>query len=166
MNDKKGKEAPLLSVISAGIESPIGKVKFSNLVKPFYYPNSPKIPRYSITVIFDPALHGEFLEGIESIEKNEGVDSIIKKETYKKDGENVQSGNVIIKFQTKEKIKTFLCKKNNPEMPVEGQFLEDEIPKDSKIRVVFEILRYTKKNPFKVEHGLSFKPTEIHWIEE
>ena len=69
---------PLISTISSGCKTPVLDIKFSNLIRPFYYPNSPTIPRYSVTCIVDPDIHKKFLHGIQTIEKNEKVDTIIK----------------------------------------------------------------------------------------
>jgi len=98
----------LITVIASGCKTPIIEVKYSNLIKPFYYPNSPKIPHYSITCIIDPAEHLEFLEGIHSIEKNEHVDTVIKTDAVKKNGEFITSGKSVMKFQGKDKIPIFV----------------------------------------------------------
>jgi len=155
INPKQG--TPLLSTISKGI-TPIIEIKFCNLLNPFYYPNSPKIPRYSVTCVIDPEENREFLEGIQTIEKNEKVESsIIKFEDIKRDGEYIRTGNCIIKFQGKDLIPIFLVE-NEKHMPMK---LADEFAKGEKISISYDILRYTKKNTAKVEHGLSFKPTQI-----
>jgi hypothetical protein len=150
--------SPLLSTISSGCKTPVLEIKFCNLIKPFYYPNSPMIPRYSITCLVDPKEHKEFLDGVKSIEKNEGVDSIIKFDTKKEDGQTVNTGKLLIKFQSKEIIPVYLKKDNQEEELIE---LEDELARKEKVIVVYDILRYTKKNTVQTEHGLSFKPTSI-----
>ena len=71
---------PLITVISSGCKTPILEIKFCNLLKAFYYPNSPTIPRYSVTCLVDPAGHKDFLNGVQTIEKNEKVETIIKNE--------------------------------------------------------------------------------------
>jgi hypothetical protein len=153
---------PLISVISGGCKTPILEVKFCTLVKPFYYPNSPTIPRYSITCLVDPEEHKEFLHGIQTIEKNEKVDSIIKIDTVKEGGEHLTTGKLLVKFQSKDIIPVYLA-----DTDVEGKkqqmFLEDELAKGEKVCIVFDIMRYTKKNSMKTEHGLSFKPTTIYY---
>lgn len=160
-NPKSGQ--PLISTISSGCKTPLIEVKFCNLVNPFYYPNSPTIPRYSVTCLLDADSKDakEFLTGIETIEKNEGVDSIIKKDTAKVQGKYEMTGKFIVKFQTKELIPVFI---SGPEGMSEALELEDELAKGEKIIVVYDILRYTKKNSVKIEHGLSFKPTEIYYF--
>lgn len=151
---------PLISTISSGCKTPLLEVKFCNLIKPFYYANSQNIPRYSVTCLVDPAINKDFLKGIQTIETNEKVDSIIKNETIKEeDGERYTTGKVLIKFQSKEIIPVFLGD-DYKEAPME---LEDEFAKGEMIVVIYDILRYTKKNTMTVEHGLSFKPTRIHY---
>lgn len=155
---------PLISTISTVCQTPKLEVKFCNLVKPYYYANSPTIPRYSITCVVDPELHKEFLKGIQTIEKNEEVDSIIKNETIREAGEHVTTGKVLIKFQSKDKIPVYSIQKGNGEnFTPELIDLEDELAKGEDVVVTYDILRYTKKNTMKTEHGLSFKPTSIYY---
>lgn len=150
---------PLISTISSGCKTPLLEVKFCNLVKPFRYPNSPTIPRYSVTCVADPEIHKEFLKGIQTIEKDEKVDSIIKNETMKEAGEHLTTGKVLIKFQSKDKVPVYLGNHSSSQ-EVE---LEDELAKGEKIVIIYDILRYTKKNTMQTEHGLSFKPTAIYY---
>lgn len=150
---------PLISTISSGCKTPVLEVKFCNLVKPFYYPNSPKIARYSVTCVIDPIEHKDFLDSLLMIEQREGVETIIKHETEKQDKELVNTGRCLIKFQGKDQINIFSQK--DPDQ-LEAMFLEDEFAKGEKIMIIYDILRYTKKNSFKTEHGLSFKPISIH----
>lgn len=151
----------LILCISAGCKTPVVPVKYSNLVKPFYYPNS-QIPRYSVTCAFDTEEHKDFLKSIQTIEKNEKVDSILKNET-KKDGDNlVMTGKILIKFQSKEKIPVYLIDKDGEKAPIPLE-LEDELAGAERIMIVYDILRYTKKNTMKTEHGLSFKPSCVYY---
>jgi hypothetical protein len=152
---------PLISTISAGCKTPILQVKFSNLINAFYYPNS-SIPRFSITCLFDPSKQKEFLKEIQTIEKNEGVETIIKNETEKTDEGHCWTGNVMIKFQSKDKIPIYIQKENKDTVPLE---LEDELKKGESVMIVYDILRYTKKNTMKTEHGISFKPSCIYYYE-
>lgn len=147
---------PLLATISSGCKTPILEVKFSTLLKPFYYPNSPTIARYSITCLIDAKSDAEFLKNLQTIEKNEGVATIIKHETKKEGSVPVYTGNFLIKFQSKDKIP---CYTEDGE-PVE---LEDELARGEKIMVEYDILRYTKKGTAQTEHGISFKPTSIFY---
>lgn len=153
---------PLISTISTGCKTPVLEVKFCNLVKPYYYANSPTIPRHSVTCVLDPELHKEFLKGIQTIEKNEKVDSILKNETSKEGDEHVTTGKILIKFQSKDVIPVYMG--DAPYTRTEGPTLielEDELAKGERIMVVYDILRYTKKNTMKTEHGISFKPSCI-----
>lgn len=155
---------PLITTISSGCKTPLLEVKFCNLVKAFYYPNSPTVPRYSVTCVVDPELHKEFLKGIQTIEKNEKVETIIKNETVKENNEHLTTGKVLIKFQSKDIIPVYMGGEAYPKsegpQPVE---LEDELARGEKIVIVYDILRYTKKNTMKTEHGISFKPSCIYY---
>lgn len=155
---------PLISVISSGCRTPILRVRFCNLVNPFRYPNSPTIPRFSLTCIIDPEKHKEFLKGLQSIEKDENVESIIKNETKKENSVQVNTGNLLAKFQSKDKIHVFLTGNiKNPEKDAQEIELQDELAKGEEVMIVYDILRYTKKNTNPVEHGLSFKPSCIYY---
>ena len=155
-NQKAGQ--PLISTISSGCVTPLLKIKFSNLVKPFYYPNSPTTPRYSITCVIEPVNDKDFLKSIQTIEKNEKVETIIKNETEKKDKQTVYTGRALIKFQSKEVIPVFIRSDQ------EKIDLEDEIAQDEKVIIFYDILRYTKKNTASTEHGISFKPTRVYYF--
>lgn len=148
-----------LKPISSGCKTPWVDVKFSTLVRPFYYPNSPQIPRYSITCLCDAEEHKEFLRGIQTIEKNEGAKtSVLKAESTRENGEYTKTGKYTIKFQSRDKIPVYL-------MQVEGEAvemdLEDEFAAGEKIYIVYDIMRYTKKGTD--EHGLSFKANAIYF---
>lgn len=150
----------LITTIASGCVTPLLEVKYSNLIKPFYYPNSPKIPRYSITCISDPKEHKEFLDGILSIEKNEKVETVIKNDTVRKNNDIVNSGKACVKFQGKEKIPIYLIE-DGKEIEIQ---LEDEFAQGEKICVFYDIMRYTKKNiSQEPEYGLNFKPIKIYF---
>jgi hypothetical protein len=161
-NPKVG--TPLISTISSGCKTPMISVKFCNLLNPFYYPNSPTVPRYSITCVVNPNEHKEFLEGLQAIEANEKVDSIIKFDSEKKGTERLTTGNLLIKFQSKEKILIYV--QTNSKKEPDLIELEDELARGEKVIVLYDILRYTKKYSANVEHGLSFKPTSIFYYPE
>lgn len=152
---------PLMTVIVSGCKTPVLDVKFSNLIKPFFYPNSPSVPRYSITCSIDPKEHAPFLEYILGVEKSEKVESVIKNETTKSENQYVHTGKVILKFQSKNKIPVFVIEGGNSPEEIE---LQDELARGEKVYIMYDILRYTKKNSVKVEHGISFKPTSIYYI--
>jgi hypothetical protein len=158
-NPKPGQ--PLISTISTGCRTPILEIKFCNLVNPFRYPNSPTIPRYSVTCLVDPKEHGEFLKGIQSIEKDEKVETIIKNDAVKEDGEHYTTGKVLVKFQSKEKVPVLVVE-DDPTKCSKIE-LEDELARGEKVIVIYDILRYTKKNTMKTEHGISFKPSAIYY---
>jgi hypothetical protein len=155
---------PLISTISTGCKTPALEVKFCNLVKPYYYANSPTIPRHSVTCIVDPELHKEFLRGIQTIEKNEKVETIIKNETMKEGDEHLTTGKVLIKFQSKDMIPVYSGEPHSRNESPQVIALEDELAKGERIIVVYDILRYTKKNTMKTEHGISFKPSCIYLL--
>lgn len=152
----------LLTTIATDFRTPLLEVKFSNIVKPYYYANSPAIPRYSITCLIDVQKHKEFLKTIQGIEKNEGVETIIKNETIREDDQIINTGNTIVKFQTKENIPVYLVSSSKEINPM-LMALEDELQKGEQVIVVYDILRYTKKNTAQTEHGLSFKPTAVFY---
>lgn len=152
---------PLITVISTGCKTPLLEVKFCSLVNPYRYPNSPTVKRYSVTCVVDPKLHKEFLAGLQSIEKDEKVDSIIKNETKKENDVSVLTGKLLVKFQTKDVIPVYI---KNAKGEDEPYTLEGEFPAGEKVIVNYEILRYTKKNTMQVEHGISFKPKAIYWF--
>lgn len=153
---------PLITTISSGCKTPILNIKFCNLVKPFYYPNSPTIPRYSITCLVCPELDKEFLKGIQTIERNEGVETIIKNDSAKLNEAYSNTGKLLIKFQSKELVPVYMVSEKEEE-PAQIITLEDELAKSEKVVVVYDILRYTKKNMMKTEHGISFKPSCIYY---
>lgn len=161
-NPKPGQ--PLITTIIAGCKTPPLEVKFCNLVNPFRYPNSPTIPRYSVTCVVDPELHKEFLKCLQTIEKDEKVESILKNETVKDQEEHLTTGKVLIKFQSRDIIPVYSSEPHSKnETPPQIQ-LEDELARGEKIVVIYDILRYTKKNTMKIEHGISFKPSCIYYI--
>lgn len=155
-------DQPLMSKISSGCRTPILEVKFCSLVNPFRYPNSPTIPRYSVTCLLDIEEHKEFLAGVRAIENHEKVETIIKNDISKEKNGHVHTGKKLLKFQSKEVIPVYLsgdfAKGETPLVE-----LEDELAKGERIVVVYDILRYTKKNTPNTEHGISFKPTCIYY---
>jgi hypothetical protein len=116
-----------------------------------------------VTCVVDPELHKEFLKGIQTIEKNENVETIIKNDLAKQDGNRFTTGNLNIKFQTKDSIPVFIRQSDDDKSDGEQIELEDELAKGERIKVIYDILRYTKKNTMKTEHGISFKPTCIYY---
>ncbi len=153
---------PLITTISGNCKTPLLEVKFSNLLNPFYFPNSPSIPRYSVTCIIDPEIHKDFLNGIRTIEKNENIESILKNEIVKGETESLMTGKVLIKFQCRGKIPVFILSDNEEPQQIK---LEDELAQGEKVVVIFDIMRYTKKNnSIDSQHGISFKPTSVFYL--
>lgn len=156
--------AGLTSVIISGLKTPIVPVKFCNLTKPFYYPNSPQVPRFSVTCLFDAAKTKDFIKTIQDIEKNEKVESIIKLDTEKVDGEFFNTGNYLIKFQDRIKVPVYSMDSDTEQgMPPDLMELENELERGELISVMFNVLRYTKKNTTTPEFGISFVPTSIFY---
>lgn len=162
-------QSPLITTIVSGLKTPLLETKFSNVITPYYYPNSPRIPRYSITGVFDREKEKEFLEVIQSIERKEKVDSILKCETLKEDGKSVTTTKILVKFQGKDPIPVFQIKegkKNENNKNTKEDFelltLEDELARGEIIQVEFDVLRYTKRHTMEeIKHALSFKPVNI-----
>lgn len=156
----------LITTISSSCRSPILEVKFCNLLNPFYYTNSPTVPRYSITCVIDPNTHKDFLSSIQTIEKNEKVDSVLKNETSKDLDILVNTGKVLLKFQSKNRIPIYIGNEEELQNEDRPQILEleDELAKGERIMIIYDITRYTKKNTMKTEHGISFKPSCIYYF--
>lgn len=156
-NKKNG--ASLLSTIVNNLESPKMSVKFCSLVNPYSYKNSPSVPRYSVTCILCPEKDAAFLETIHAIEKNIGVETILKNDTVKKNGDYLLTGKIVIKFQSKNFIPVYWANSDGTFSPTT---LEDELGAGEEVSVIFDILKYTKKNAFdSSEYGMSFMPTKI-----
>lgn len=151
----------LMSIIVSGCKTPVLDVKFSNLIKPFFYPNSPTIPRFSITCVIDPKTDGEFLSIVQKIEREEKVESVLKDETTKKGEDRVTTGKILLKFQSKNKIPVFVIEGDSQPEEID---LNDELAAGEKIYLMYDILRYTKRNPSNSLHGISFKPTAIYYF--
>ena len=109
-------------------------------------------------------IHGnlEALEAVLEALKDEKVDSILKNETVKENDEHLTTGKILIKFQTKDIIPVYLGGEaySRTDGPQQVE-LEDELARGEKIMIIYDILRYTKKNTMKTEHGISFKPSCI-----
>jgi hypothetical protein len=155
------KKNSYITVVVSGCKSPILPIKFSNLIRPFYYPNSPTIPRYSLATSFHPKKHETFLRTIQTIEQNENVDSIIKVESIKEGDGYRETGNLLIKFQTKVLIPVFMVGEGKSDDEGEEMVLEDELARGEMVKVVYDVLRYTKKNTEPTSFGISFKPVKV-----
>lgn len=151
------------SVLHKDAKTPKFKVKFSNVVNPFYYPNSPTIPRWSITCTVDPEVDAEFIQKIEKLESKESIQGsqTLKDDVYKdREGQIVKSGKYIMKFQTRDKIPVIVMKAGFPSVPAE---LKQEIAFGDSVMIVFDVIRYTKKGlSIDMSKGVSYQPKLIY----
>ena len=144
----------LTETIMSGFKSPPLKVKYSNNTKAFYYPNSPTIPRYSLTCTVDPREQKEFIKTIKTIETNEKcASSPLKVDTVKSEGEHIQTGLVMLKFSDKKPVPIFT------DEHCSSQF-EGELPVGTDVIVKFDITRYTQKDTGAC--GLTLKPVLVY----
>lgn len=150
------------SILVKDAKTPRLKVKFSNIFNPFYYPNSPTIPRWSITCLVDPEKDHEFVEFIQKLEEKENIkDFSLKDDVLKdRDGQIVKSGSYQIKFQTRDKIPVIVCKPGFPQLPAE---IKQEIAFGDRAIILFDIMRYTKKGvSVEMNKGISYQPKMIY----
>ena len=152
------KEAVANTVIK-NYQSPVMKIKFSNLANPFYYPTTPNIPRYSITCVLDPDKHREFLKMIRQIEEKDNIVSTIKDETSKdrQSGDIHTTGKYLIKFNGKDKIPVSFVR-GDKALPPDSVFEEPKY--GTECSVIFDIVRYNKKGTN--DKGLSFQPSLVY----
>ena len=142
----------LTEIIMSGMKSPTMKVKFSGNTKPFYYPNSPTIARYSITCTVDPAVEKEFVKSIKAIEVSERCPTSPLKTDANKEGQTyIQTGLIQIKFMASKPIPVFADEACT-------QPITDELDRGSELVMIFDISRYTHKESGAA--GLSFKPVK------
>lgn len=143
-------------ILISGWKTPKLKVIFSNIVKPFYYPNSPQMARYSLTVIVDPEEHKEFMDKMKKMENTEKCSTQFRDEMKKDEMGNPQpTGKSILKFQTKEGIPIFKLLNGQP-VPYETL---KELPRDTEVDIIFEVARYTSKQTS--QNGLSCRAVQI-----
>ncbi len=153
------------SILHKQVKTPKIKVKFSNVVNAFYYPNSPTVPRWSITCLLDPDKEQdqEFIAKIERLESRENIQGshTLKDDVFKdRDGQIVKSGKYIMKFQTRDKIPVIVVKPGFPQIPAE---LKQEVAFGDQVIVVFDIVRYTKKGmSVEMNKGISYQPVLIY----
>lgn len=148
----------LTKVLITNWKSPVAKVRFSNIVHPFYYPNSPGIARYSVTVTIDPEEHKDFIQSMVKMEKSEKANTQFKQEIRKGDETNpgpIATGNSLFKFQLDKSTPIFKIMEGKP-VP---HTLEDELPRGSEIEVIFDISRYTNRTSN--SYGISSRATKI-----
>lgn len=153
------------SILYKDAKTPKIKVKFSNIINPFRYPNSPTIPRWSITCLLDPGIESdhEFIGKIEKLEAKESIQGsqTLKDDVFKdREGQIVKSGKYIMKFQTRDKIPVIVMKPGFPQIPAE---LKQEIAFGDSVIIVFDVVRYTKKGvSIEMNKGISYQPKMIY----
>lgn len=155
---------PVTQILAKEAKSPRVKVKFANVLTPFFYPNSPQVPRHSVTCIFDPDMHKEFIQKVHALEAKEKVENnqTFKPDTVKEEasGQIVTSGKLMMKFQTRDKIPVIVCKDGFPQTPAE---LRQELIAGDEVIVVFDVVRYTKRvQPGQSAAGISYQPKLIY----
>jgi hypothetical protein len=160
MQPNQFKKPPLgkspAAILISGWKTPKLKVIFSNIVKPFYYPNSPQTPRHSVTVLVDPVLNKEFMDQIIKMEANEKCMSQFRDEIKKDENGNAnKTGKSLLKFQLFEGVPVFKMINGQPT----AHDLVKELPRDSEIEVTFDVSRYTSKQTS--QNGLSFRASQI-----
>ena len=154
---------PVSQHVQKDAKSPKLRVKFANVARPFHYQSSTNVPRDSVTGVLDPDIHMDFIQKVIALESKEGItDSQTLKDEIQKApvGTVVTTGKHLMKFQTKDKIPVIICKAGYTQTPVE---LQDEIRSGVEVVVVFDVLRYTKKNPKGgYGRGISYQPKMIY----
>lgn len=150
---------PVNHALHKDIRTPRFKIKFSNIYKPFFYDSTPMVPRYSVTCVIDPDHHTDFIERLIALETREGVSeaNTLKDEVYKNvEGAMVNTGKHLMKFQAKDKP-TIVFPGSN------GATLTRELVEGDEVIVMFDIVRYNKKNPNGAStKGLSYQPKTIY----
>ena len=146
----------LTPTLISGWKTPKLKVIFSNVIKPYYYPNVPQVPRYSITLVVDPIKNMDFVDQVTKMEKNENCATQFRVEIKKdENGFSNPTGKYLMKFHTREDIPIFKLENGKP-VPFE---LTKEIPRDSELEITFDVSRYTSKQ--NGQNGLLSKATQI-----
>ena len=142
-------KSEFVNAVEKSLKTPVVPVKYCYLVKPFFYPGS-HVPRYSLTLLFDKSNKQEkaFLESMEVMAKSNGVETL---------GYLTDSGLISLKFQTKNKVKTYIIehgKKTQKEVD-----LEHDVPEGFNASVMFELNTYFNKKTQK--KGFNFCPKKV-----
>ncbi len=142
-------KSEFVHAIEKSLKTPVVPVKYCYLVKPFFYPGS-HVPRYSITLLFDKSNKQQkaFLEKMEEMAKSNDVETL---------GYLTDAGLILLKFQTKEKIKTYIIE-HGKKTPKEVE-LEHDLPEGFKASVTFELNTYFNKKTQK--KGFNFCPKKV-----
>jgi hypothetical protein len=149
---------PIMQPVCTSVRTPVVKVRWCNILKPFHYPKSPSVARYSITCLLDPnnSEHETFIKNLRLMEHKEGTETVLKDDIAKNEhGDPVKSGLHIIKFQTKDPIKV-LKRVGKDEREIK---IDSELPYGSEVVITFDVIRYQQRilnqDPRK---GLNFRP--------
>jgi len=138
-----------VNIVEKSLTTPIVPIKYCWLCKPFFYPGS-HVPRYSVSLLFDKNIQEQklFLTKLEALAKKNKVETL---------GHLTDSGLILIKFQTKDPIKTYAVefgKKSAKEIE-----LQHDLPEGFKASVNFELNTYLNKKTLK--NGFNFSPMKV-----
>ena len=138
-----------VNIVEKSLTTPIVPLKYCYLCKPFFYPGS-HVPRYSVSLLFDKNIKEQklFLTKLEALATKNKVETL---------GYLTDSGLILIKFQTKEPIKTYAIefgKKVAKEID-----LQHDLPEGFKASVNFELNTYLNKKTGK--NGFNFSPMKV-----
>ena len=134
--------------IEKSLKTPIVKLKYCYLAKPFFYPGS-HVPRYSITLLFDKQ-DGEQRKFLESIEK---IATQLQVETLG----YIDEGLISLKFQGKDCPQLFSIEKGKKQP--KNITLQHDLPEGIKAQVEFELNTYFNKKTQK--KGFNFCPRKV-----
>lgn len=147
--------------VKVGLLTPKIKIKFSSVITPFFYPNAPQVPRFSVTCIVDISdkEQAEFLKMIQDVEKEFGIIETVFKSDVGNDeeGDVVKTGNATIKFQTRVPISVSVP--NGEDWEIAD--LENEIAPGSIVSIQYDIVKYRKRGYSGSGNGLSFQPKRV-----
>lgn len=155
------KKEKLITTILKGMKTTPLKIKYANIFKPYYYPNSPSIPRYSITLLINSEENAEDYEVINKIERSEGIE-ILKDEILKTGDGCETTENFVLKLQTKDEVEIYELENGERKRLV----LNREIPTDKLAVCTYDILRYTKRGKDEDKYGLTCKLIEVELRDE
>lgn len=152
------KKSNPLTIIAKDWETPWVTVANCNLLKPFYYANSPKVPRYSVIVVLDPRDKEvyDFISNIREIEKNENLKSLLRdqREVDPETNKKTLTGNKLLKISSNEPVEIF-------DADFGEVIILDELEKGTNVKVFFDIKRWTKKGSDPVEYGMTYRIKKV-----
>jgi len=149
--NKKPTQNEFVTSVHNSLKTPVTKLKYCYLAKPFFYPGS-HIGRYSITLLFDLSNkdHAAFLKTLEGIATKEGVEHL----GY------IDNGDVSLKFQTKDKPDLFALPKGKKK--AKKIDLEHDVPEGFEASVEFQLNTYFNKSTQKKAFNLCPKTITFH----